>query len=46
VKNLSLKNQAEKLAGRPVWIIIGDVDERVGTHHAIEVAIQSLSALP
>lgn len=38
VKNLSLKNQAEKLAGRPVWIIIGDVDERVGTHHAIELA--------
>ena len=38
VRTLSLKNQAEKLAGRPVWIIIGDVDERVGTHHAIELA--------
>ena len=38
VAKLSLKNQAEQLAGRPVWIIIGDVDDRVGTHHAIEVA--------
>lgn len=38
VAKLSLKNQTEQLAGRPVWIIIGDVDERVGTHHAIEVA--------
>lgn len=37
VRTLSLKNQAGKLAGRPVWIIIGDVDERVGTHHAIDL---------
>jgi dienelactone hydrolase len=44
VAKLGLKNQAEQLAGRPVWIIIGDVDERVGTHHAIEVAGR-LSAL-
>lgn len=44
VKKLSLKNQAEKLAGRPVWIVIGDVDDRVGTHHAIELASR-LSAL-
>ena len=44
VRKLSLKNQAEKLAGRPVWIIIGDVDERVGTHHALDVASR-LSAL-
>lgn len=38
VRKLSLKNQAEKLAGRPVWIVIGDRDERVGTQHAIELA--------
>lgn len=38
VAKLSLINQAEKLAGRPVWIITGDRDERVGTHHAIELA--------
>jgi dienelactone hydrolase len=44
VGKLSLRNQAEKLAGRPVWIIIGDVDERVGTHHAVELASR-LSAL-
>lgn len=44
VKKLSLKSQAEKLAGRPVWIVIGDVDERVGTDHAIELA-RRLSAL-
>lgn len=44
VKKLSLVNQAEKLAGRPVWIITGDRDERVGTHHAIDLASR-LSAL-
>lgn len=38
VTKLSLINQAERLAGRPVWIITGDRDERVGTHHAIELA--------
>lgn len=38
VSQLSLKNHVEKLAGRPVWIIIGDRDERVGTQHAIELA--------
>jgi len=38
VGKLSLKHQAKKLAGRPVWIIIGDRDERVGTQHAIELA--------
>lgn len=44
VKKLSLINQAEKLAGRPIWIITGDRDERVGTHFAIELASR-LSAL-
>ena len=38
VQKLSLKNQAEKLAGRPVWLVIGDRDERVGTQHAIDLA--------
>ncbi len=38
VKKLSLLNQAERLAGRPVWIVIGDRDERVGTHHAVTLA--------
>jgi dienelactone hydrolase len=38
VAKLNLVSQAEKLAGRPVWIITGDRDERVGTHHAIELA--------
>ena len=37
VRKLSLMNQVEKLAGRPVWIVIGDRDERVGTQHAIEL---------
>ena len=37
VRKLSLKNQVEKIAGRPVWIVIGDRDERVGTQHAIEL---------
>ncbi|MCA9011532.1 MAG: prolyl oligopeptidase family serine peptidase [Planctomycetaceae bacterium] len=38
VRKLSLLNQVEKLKGRPVWIVIGDRDDRVGTHHAIEIA--------
>eukprot|EP00913_Durusdinium_trenchii_P028501 g26729.t1 len=38
VKKLSLANQAEKLAGRPVWVIIGDRDDRVGTDKAYEFA--------
>ena len=36
--SLALNRQAEKLAGRAVWIIIGDQDERVGTDHAIDLA--------
>ncbi len=38
VNSLSAINQAAKLANRPVWIIIGDRDERVGTDHAIALA--------
>jgi len=38
VNSLSAINQAVKLANRPVWIIIGDRDERVGTDHAIALA--------
>ena len=32
---LALVNLAEKLAGRGVWVCIGNHDERVGTDHAI-----------
>ena len=38
VQSLALSNQAENLAGRPVWIVIGDRDKRVGTDHAISLA--------
>lgn len=38
VRSLALHEQAENLAGRAVWIIIGDRDERVGTDHAITLA--------
>jgi len=38
VLSLGLQQQAQKLAGRPVWIIIGDRDLRVGTDHAISFA--------
>lgn len=38
VRSLALNQQAEKLAGRAVWIIIGDRDKRVGTDHAIALA--------
>ena len=44
VGKLSLVNQADKLAGRPVWIVIGDRDDRVGTNHAFE-AISRLNAV-
>jgi dienelactone hydrolase len=38
VRALSLETQAEQLAGRPIWIVIGDQDERVGTDLAINFA--------
>jgi dienelactone hydrolase len=36
VQSLSLRRAAEVLAGRAVWLVIGDQDERVGTDAAIE----------
>lgn len=38
VKSLSVIHQSDKLAGRPVWIVIGDQDKRVGTDHSIDLA--------
>ena len=38
VQSLALSQQAEKLADRKVWVIIGDRDERVGTDRAITLA--------
>ena len=38
VRSLALLQQADKLAGRAAWLIIGDRDERVGTDHAITFA--------
>lgn len=35
VDRVSLKSQAEKLAGRAVWVIIGDRDARVSTDESI-----------
>ena len=43
VKKVSLENQANQLAGRPVWVVIGDQDQRVGTDRAIAFA-QSVTA--
>jgi dienelactone hydrolase len=40
VQSLDVRKQAEKLAGRPVWLIIGDQDERVSTDKAIDLARQ------
>jgi dienelactone hydrolase len=40
---LGIKRQADRLAGRPVWVCIGDQDLRVGTQHAIAFA-ESLGA--
>jgi dienelactone hydrolase len=38
VESLALAKQAEQLAGRAVWLVIGDQDERVGTDHTIALA--------
>ena len=38
VRDLALAAQADALAGRPVWIVIGDQDTRVGTDRAIDLA--------
>ena len=38
VKRSSVENVAGQLAGRPIWIVIGDQDERVGTDQAIRFA--------
>lgn len=35
VDQLSLKQQADKLAGRAIWLIIGDRDDRVSTDESI-----------
>lgn len=43
VKRLSLENQAAALAGRSIWIVIGDRDERVSTDKAVHLA-RALSA--
>ncbi len=37
-KAMSLETQAMKLAGRPVWVVIGDQDARVSTRKAIDFA--------
>jgi predicted esterase len=44
VKASSLQPSIKRLASRPVWIWIGDDDERVGTDHAIAFA-RKLSAV-
>ncbi|NQV28111.1 MAG: prolyl oligopeptidase family serine peptidase [Rhodopirellula sp.] len=43
VATLSLESRIEQLTGRPVWIVIGDQDERVGTDRA-NVFAQKLTA--
>jgi dienelactone hydrolase len=40
VQRLSVEHRADDLAGRAVWLVIGDRDERVGTDHAIRFARQ------
>jgi len=38
IKNLSIQSQVDRLFGRPVWLIIGDRDERVSTDATIALA--------
>lgn len=37
-KSLAIANVADQLAGRPVWIVIGDQDARVSTRSAMDTA--------
>ena len=37
---LGLLEYAENLAGRNLWLIIGDRDDRVGTRHAVNLALK------
>lgn len=43
-KALSLENHAAKLAGRSIWICIGNHDERVNTDYAIQLTRKIVSA--
>ncbi|MCF7688469.1 MAG: prolyl oligopeptidase family serine peptidase [Cephaloticoccus sp.] len=38
IQALALRQHAAILARRDLWLVIGDQDERVGTHHAVELA--------
>ena len=38
VREFNLISRAKDLAGRKVWIVIGDQDKRVGTDHAVQLA--------
>ena len=40
VAGLALQNWAVELAGRPVYLAIGDHDHRVGTHACVELALR------
>ncbi len=44
VQRLALVRQADALAGRAIWLFIGDRDERVGTDQAIRFARQVTAA--
>ncbi len=44
VKSLALVNSAEKLAGRPIWICIGNYDQRVNTDDAIALTRRVVEA--
>jgi dipeptidyl aminopeptidase/acylaminoacyl peptidase len=43
-KSLALHNHVDDLAGKPIWIVIGDQDDRVGTDKAISFARQLTAA--
>ncbi len=43
-KSLSLSNVAAKLSGRPIWVCIGNNDERVNTDRAIEFTRKVVAA--
>lgn len=43
-RSIALNNVADKLAGRPLWMCIGNNDERVGTDHLVDFSRKVVAA--
>lgn len=43
-QSIALKNTVDQLAGRPLWLCIGNNDERVGTDHLVNFSRKAVAA--